>query len=115
MEFIGNNATEVTGSCVYNRFWDQDLQRNIHILLECGTVQGKSIAENYQANLRLIDKIDAKIIDFVIISHINLDHFGMLPALISRGFTGRILMTKESLALGIPMLFDSAFINEKDV
>lgn len=115
MEFIGNNATEVTGSCVYNRFWDQDLQRNIHILLECGTVQGKSIAENYQANSKLMDKIDAKNIDFVIISHINLDHFGMLPALISRGFTGRILMTKESLALGIPMLFDSAFINEKDV
>lgn len=115
MEFIGNNAIDVTGSCVYIRFWDKDLERNIHILLECGTVQGKSIAENFQANLRLMDKIDAKIIDFVIISHINLDHFGMLPALISRGFTGRILMTKESLALGIPMLFDSAFINEKDV
>ena len=55
-----------------------------------------------------------KNIDFVIISHINLDHFGMLPALVSRGFTGKILMTKESFALGIPMLFDSAFINEKD-
>ena len=60
MEFIGNNAIDVTGSCVYTRFWDKDLQRNIHILLECGTVQGKSVVENFQANLRLIDKIDAK-------------------------------------------------------
>lgn len=114
MEFIGNNATDVTGSCVYTRFWDNSLQKNIHILLECGSVQGKSIAENFQANSRLIDKIDAKNIDFVIISHVNLDHFGMLPALVSRGFSGRVLMTKESFALGIPMLFDSAFINEKD-
>lgn len=115
MEFIGNNATEVTGSCTYVRFWDKDLERNIHILLECGSVQGKSIAENFQANARLMDKIDVKSIDFVIVSHVNLDHFGMISALVAKGFNGRILMTKESRALGIPMLFDSAHIIEGDV
>jgi metallo-beta-lactamase family protein len=100
---------------VYLRAWDKDLERNIHILLECGTVQGKSIVENFSANSTLMDKIDAKNIDFVIISHVNLDHFGMVSGLVAKGFKGRILMSKESKALGIPMLYDSAHINEKEV
>lgn len=115
LEFIGNNTTDVTGSCVYVKAWDKDLQRFIHILLECGLTQGKSIESNYSNNLRLLDKIDAKNIDFVLVSHQNLDHNGLICGLTARNFTGKILMTKECESFSMPMLKDSAFIMESEI
>lgn len=115
MEFIGNNATEVTGSSIYTKFFDKDMNRYIHILLECGLNQGKSIESNYANNSKLLDKIDAKNIDFVLVSHQNLDHIGNLLGLVNRNFTGKILMTEECKSFAIPMLKDSAFIMEKEL
>lgn len=115
LEFIGNNTTDVTGSCIYVKAWDKDLQRYVQVLLECGLTQGKSIESNYSANSRLLDKIDAKNIDFVLVSHQNLDHNGLICGLTARGFTGKILMTKECKSFSIPMLKDSAFIMESEI
>jgi len=115
LEFIGNNTTDVTGSCIYVKAWDKDLDRYVQILLECGLTQGKSIEANYANNLRLLDKIDAKNIDFVLVSHQNLDHNGLVCGLTARGFTGKILMTKECKSFSIPMLKDSAFIMETEL
>ena len=115
LEFIGNNANEVTGSSIYVKAWDKNLERYVQILLECGLYQGKSIAENYTNNTRLLDKIDAKNIDFVLITHQNLDHVGLTCGLVNRGFTGKILMTKECKSFAIPMLKDSAYISETEV
>jgi metallo-beta-lactamase family protein len=115
VEFIGNNTIDVTGSMIYVKFYDKALDKHIQILLDAGGVQGYSVAECYSANVKMLEKIDAKNLDFILISHQNLDHISLIPAFVANGFTGRIIMTKEAYHLGIPLLMDSAFINGKEV
>jgi metallo-beta-lactamase family protein len=112
IEFIGNNTTGVTGSCIHVQFFDKDLNKNVQILLELGSTQDKSILENYKANDTLLNKFDAKNIDFVIINHVHADHFILIPALIPKQFTGKVLMTRESKAISPVMLYDAQYINE---
>jgi len=114
VEFCGNNAVDVTGSMVYTKFWDNSLGRDIQILFDAGGVQGYSIEECYSMNLRALEKFDIKNLDFILISHQNLDHIFLISALVARNFTGRIIMSKECYYLCIPMLMDSAFINGKE-
>ncbi len=83
-----------------------------NILLDCGMFQDKvskkeGLNEDFQ--------FDAKIVDYVILSHAHIDHSGCLPRLVKMGFHGPIFATPATVDLCAVMLADSARIQESDV
>jgi metallo-beta-lactamase family protein len=104
LKFLGAAGT-VTGSCYL-------LRTSRHtLLLECGLIQGKRAdEENNRAPLPVpIDDIDA-----VVLSHAHIDHSGRLPLLHKQGFRGPIYTHDATRALCEIMLYDSAYLHEKD-
>jgi len=83
-----------------------------HILLDCGLYQGKR-AEAFERNRKL--PFDAASIDAVVLSHAHIDHAGNLPNLVRSGFSGPIYATSATRDLCNVMLYDSAYIQERDV
>lgn len=109
IEFIGNNATSVTGSCTLVSFNDRK------ILIECGGIQdGKTIYDNYKLNKTMMRKIRAKEIDTVILCHNHYDHQGNVPELIKRNPNIKIIAPKYSTSILKEMWLDSAGISERD-
>lgn len=80
------------------------------ILLDCGLFQGIGTTE-----LNLQFGFDPKEVDFLILSHAHIDHTGLVPRLVRKGFTGTIYATPATKDLCEIMLMDSAFIQEKDL
>ena len=80
------------------------------ILLDCGLFQGIGTTE-----LNLQFGFDPKDVDFLILSHAHIDHTGLVPRLVRKGFTGTIYATPATKDLCEIMLMDSAFIQEKDL
>lgn len=80
VEFIGHNATNVTGSCTLISFG------NRKILFECGGIQeGKTILDNYKLNRQMLSKIKAKDIDMIIGGHFaHYDHGGNVCSIYSQ-------------------------------
>lgn len=81
------------------------------ILLDCGLVQGKR-SEAEARNSKF--PFDPAEIDAVVLSHAHIDHSGVIPALVKRGFKGSIYSTLATVDLANHMLRDSGFIQEKD-
>jgi metallo-beta-lactamase family protein len=80
------------------------------VLLDCGTFQGlPDIRERNRALPFPPDSIDA-----VVISHAHLDHIGMLPILVKRGFRGQIFATEATRDVAHYMLRDAATIEAQD-
>ena len=115
LEFISNNVNSVTGSSQLLTFYDVHLDKDINILIELGGCQENSILENYIINNRLLDKIDAKNLDFIIILHAHADHSILTPSLIGKSFEGKIITTKENKAILPAMWSDACYINEQEV
>lgn len=83
---------------------------NKKILLDCGSFQGLSDLKERNRSLPFApEKVDA-----VIISHAHLDHIGMLPILVKRGFTGPIFSTSATKDVAGYMLLDAAHIEMQD-
>lgn len=80
------------------------------ILLDCGLFQGIGTTE-----LNLQFGFDPKEVDFLILSHAHIDHTGLVPRLVRKGFTGTIYATHATKDLCEIMLLDSAYIQEKDL
>lgn len=83
-----------------------------NILLDCGIFQGhrdKSAAKNKDL------MFESKTVDYVILSHAHMDHSGLLPLLVKKGFGGPIITTSATRELCTFMLQDSAIIQENDV
>ncbi|MCH8748298.1 MBL fold metallo-hydrolase [Patescibacteria group bacterium] len=80
------------------------------ILFDCGTFQG---LPDVRARNRQFP-FDPKTIDHVILSHAHIDHCGMLPLLVKRGFTGKIFATAATADVANRMLEDAAGIEYSD-
>lgn len=99
LTFIGA-AHEVTGSSTLIEFNQK------HILVDCGMEQGKNIYENAEL------PVAPSLIDAVCLTHAHVDHSGMLPALVAKGFKGPIYTTEATAELCGIMLRDSAHIQQ---
>ena len=82
-----------------------------NILLDCGLFQGRR-EEAYRRNKEF--PFDASTIDAVVLSHAHMDHAGNLPNLVRNGFRGPIYCTPATRDLCNVMLYDSAYIQERD-
>ena len=101
--FLGA-AGEVTGS----RFLVET--EHVSFLVDCGMFQGLGSTEKNHAALEW----DVSKLDFVLLTHAHIDHSGLLPLLVSRGFDGAIYTTRATCDLLEVMLLDSAHIQEKE-
>jgi len=65
------------------------------ILVDAGLVQGnpRKLIENNQA---VLQALNPKLIDLIILTHAHGDHVGLLPALFKHGFRGRIFCTEAT-------------------
>ena len=81
------------------------------VLLDCGLFQGHR-READALNRTLAIDVDA--LDAVVLSHAHIDHSGALPILHQKGYRGSVYATPATRDLCVPMLEDSAAIQEAD-
>ncbi|MBN2658141.1 MAG: MBL fold metallo-hydrolase [Spirochaetales bacterium] len=98
-------AQVVTGSC------HQVETEHFNFLIDCGMFQGgKELArKNYEPFGFIPEDID-----FMILTHGHIDHCGLIPRLVKKGFSGKIYTSPATADLVPIMLRDAAFIQEKD-
>lgn len=102
--FMGAART-VTGSCYILE------HEGVRFAVDCGMHQGNKEIEGRNRNL---DSYDAKNIDFILLTHAHIDHSGLLPAVVAKGFRGAIHCTAPTKDLLEIMLLDSAHIQEME-
>ncbi len=105
LSFLGA-IQQVTGSCYLIESRD-----GAKVLLDCGLRQGRREEEEGNQAPFAFDPLS---LDAVVISHAHLDHTGLLPKLVARGYRGPIYATDATCELMELMLLDSAHIQEKD-
>lgn len=105
LTFIGA-AQQVTGSCYLLNINQQQL------LLDCGMVQGADQVREWH-KFRFPFKPNE--IDAVILSHAHIDHSGLLPLLVSKGFSGKIFCTPGTAEIVPVLLKDSVNLYLKDL
>ena len=103
LRFLGA-AGEVTGSCFLVDTGE------LRFLVDCGMFQGGRAAG--ERNRRFA--FDPRGLAFVLLTHAHIDHSGLLPRLVSHGFTGAIYATQATCDLAGVMLPDSAHLQEKE-
>lgn len=103
LTFLGANR-QVTGSRYY-------LQAGgLHLLIECGMFQEREFrGRNWEKC-----PLPAEKIDFLLLTHVHLDHSGLIPKLVREGFSRTALMTEATSSLLPILLLDSARIQEED-
>ncbi len=104
VHFLGANR-QVTGSryCL-----ETDHAR---ILIDCGMFQERPFQDRNWEPF----SIDPKSIDAVVLTHVHVDHSGLLPKLVRDGFSGPVYSTRPTVDLARVVLNDSAKIQTEDV
>ncbi len=105
LTFLGA-AGQVTGSCY---LIEHNKQK---VLLDCGMTQGADQVREWH-KFRFAFK--PKEIDLVILSHAHIDHSGLLPLLVAKGFKGKIICTPGTAELLPVLLKDSVGLYLKDL
>lgn len=101
LTFLGA-AHEVTGSCTL-------LEANgKKILIDCGMEQGADIYENQEL------PCPPAYIDAILLTHAHIDHSGLVPHMVARGYDAPIYATEATVRLCDIMLRDSAYIQESE-
>jgi metallo-beta-lactamase family protein len=82
----------------------------LRIIVDCGLYQEREyLSRNWDPF-----PIPAARIDYVILTHVHLDHCGLVPKLVKEGFSGKILTSPASNGMLEIVLLDSAEIQEED-
>ncbi len=103
IHFLGANK-QVTGS----RYCLESAGGKI--LIDCGLFQERDYRErNWSPS-----PVDVTELDAVVLTHVHIDHCGLLPRLVAEGFRGPIYMTRPSQDLLGMMLHDTARIQKED-
>jgi metallo-beta-lactamase family protein len=102
IKFLGA-AREVTGSCF---IIETDKAR---FAVDCGMHQGTAEIEKRNWD---VDIYEPERIDFILITHAHIDHSGLLPRIVQKGFRGPIYTTEPTGDLIKILLLDSAHIQE---
>jgi metallo-beta-lactamase family protein len=103
IKFLGASR-QVTGSCYYLE------AGGLRLLIECGLYQERDfLGRNWKPF-----PVSPQKIDYVLLTHVHLDHSGLTPKLIREGFSGDILTTSASNGMIPTVLLDSARIHEED-
>ena len=81
------------------------------VMIDCGMFQERKFqGRNWDASL-----LPAAGIEALLLTHVHIDHCGLLPKLVKEGFRAPMHMTEPSAGLIEIMLRDSAQIQEEDV
>ena len=80
-------------------------------LVDCGMFQGGADADRKN---RARFAFDPAHIDFVLLTHAHIDHTGLLPRLVERGFKGPVYATAATCELLGVMLPDAAHVQERE-
>ncbi len=83
----------------------------VRFVVDCGLFQGKR-EEAYLRNRNF--EYDPATIDHLVLTHAHIDHSGNIPNLVRKGFRGTIHATSATVELCKIMLYDSAYLQEKD-
>ncbi len=104
LHFLGANR-QVTGSkyCV-----ETNGQR---VLVDCGLFQERKFASRNWDDF----PIEPGSVDAVVLTHAHIDHCGLLPRFIKKGFSGHIYTTQPTADLLDIMLRDAAHIQLEDI
>lgn len=103
IKFVG--AIEgVSGSCTWLHHTDSDTQ----FLVDCGMHQGNE--RETWANSQPFP-FQASRLKYVLLTHAHIDHCGLLPRLVSEGFTGLVYATRATRELTELMLLDAARVS----
>jgi metallo-beta-lactamase family protein len=103
LKFLGATR-QVTGS---SYFLDAG---ELKILVDCGMFQERDYSyRNWRPFPVPPDQIQ-----YLLLTHVHLDHSGLVPKLIKEGFAGDILLTPASKKLFPIVILDSARIQEED-
>ena len=99
LTFLGA-VHEVTGSCTLLEACGKN------ILIDCGMEQGPDLYENCEL------PVSPGELDAILLTHAHIDHSGLIPAMVAKGFRGSIYCTEATRRLCTIMLRDSAHIQE---
>jgi metallo-beta-lactamase family protein len=103
IKFLGATH-QVTGS---SYFLDAG---GVKILVDCGLFQERDYSHrNWEAFPVPPDQIH-----YLLLTHVHLDHSGLIPKLVKEGFAGDILLTPASKELFPIVVLDSARMQEED-
>ncbi|MGA3296352.1 MAG: MBL fold metallo-hydrolase [Candidatus Bathyarchaeia archaeon] len=104
IRFLGATR-QVTGS---SYFLDAG---GVKILVDCGLFQERDYSyRNWNKFPVPPDQIN-----YLLLTHVHLDHSGLIPKLVKEGFAGEILLTSPSKEMFPIVILDSARIQEEDV
>ncbi|HWQ59095.1 MAG TPA: MBL fold metallo-hydrolase, partial [Clostridia bacterium] len=104
LKFCGA-AQCVTGSCHMMQFAGKQ------ILVDCGMRQGADAKTEFGEGEFPFSPAE---IDAVLLTHAHIDHSGLIPLLVKRGFAGKIIATRATAELAGIMLPDSGHIQEQE-
>ncbi len=82
----------------------------LKLLVDCGLFQEREFSYRNWNHF----PIPPNQIDYILLTHVHLDHSGLIPKLVKEGFAGDILTTSASIEMFPIVILDSARIQEED-